>query len=129
MSGENTLRFHPSHNVERADLFSVPKRLCSFPMKNNMLIFPGLGGSGPQHWQTIWEKNDPDFVRIEQKNWDNPIPKEWEEVLDDYVRRSGPDTIVIAHSLACAVLVNWAQNTSLKIKGALLVAPADVERC
>jgi predicted alpha/beta hydrolase family esterase len=97
-------------------------------MKNKILVFPGLGGSGPAHWQTIWEQNHPEFVRIKQKDWDNPFPKDWSSVLEDYVKASGPETIIVAHSLACAALVNWAQNTPLKISAALLVAPADVER-
>ncbi|MEB0164938.1 alpha/beta hydrolase, partial [Glaciimonas sp. CA11.2] len=32
-----------------------------------VLIVPGLNNSGPQHWQSRWERLYPAFERIEQK--------------------------------------------------------------
>src|SRR3972149_6660062 len=31
-----------------------------------ILILPGVGGSGTEHWQTAWEKAFPCFQRVEQ---------------------------------------------------------------
>jgi predicted alpha/beta hydrolase family esterase len=33
-------------------------------------ILPGLYNSGPQHWQSLWESANPDFVRVDQDVWD-----------------------------------------------------------
>ncbi|HKU44709.1 MAG TPA: alpha/beta hydrolase, partial [Polyangiales bacterium] len=37
---------------------------------SDVLIIPGLGGSGPQHWQTRWEQLH-GYRRVEQREWDN----------------------------------------------------------
>lgn len=45
----------------------------------NIKIVPGLNNSGPEHWQTIWEKKY-GFKRIIQEEWDYPVYKEWEKI-------------------------------------------------
>jgi hypothetical protein len=30
----------------------------------NILILPGIGGSGEEHWQTYWEKAQPSMRRF-----------------------------------------------------------------
>jgi uncharacterized protein len=92
-----------------------------------ILIAPGLGSSGPLHWQTIWEKEHPEYKRIEQTNWDRPSRTEWVKKIEEEVELSGEDTIIVAHSLACIAFVFWTETTKLKIKGAMLVAPPDTE--
>ena len=92
-----------------------------------VLTAPGLYGSGPEHWQTVWEKL-PGFKRIEQKNWDHPVLADWVNTIEAAVAEAGPDVVIAAHSLGCIALLHWARQTKLKIRGALLVAPADAER-
>ena len=36
------------------------------------LIIPGLGGSGPVHWQTRWQEKLSTARRVEQADWDRP---------------------------------------------------------
>lgn len=96
-------------------------------MEVNVLTVPGLHGSGPQHWQTIWEKM-PGYKRIEQQSWDTPVLKDWIRTIEDAVTEAGPDVVLAAHSLGCIALLHWAGQTRLHIRGALLVAPADAER-
>ncbi|ACU61459.1 RBBP9/YdeN family alpha/beta hydrolase [Chitinophaga pinensis] len=96
-------------------------------MEVNVLTAPGLHGSGPLHWQTIWEHN-PGYKRIDQQNWDTPEMTEWIKTIEEAVAAAGPDVVIAAHSLGCIALAHWAQHTKLSIKGALLVAPADAER-
>lgn len=96
-------------------------------MEVNVLTAPGLNGSGPLHWQSIWEKTS-GYKRIDQQNWDAPVMAEWVKTIEDAVAEAGPDVVIAAHSLGCIALAYWAQQTKLRIKGALLVAPADTER-
>jgi predicted alpha/beta hydrolase family esterase len=43
-------------------------------LKNfSVLIHPGLNGSGPDHWHSHWEQAFPDFVRVQQADWDHPV--------------------------------------------------------
>lgn len=94
----------------------------------NVLILPGLGGSGPEHWQTLWEIANPSFRRVHARDWDRPDRREWVDNLEASVKASGPRTLLVAHSLACLQVAHWAAQTSLSIDGAFLVAPPNPER-
>ena len=94
----------------------------------NYLIVPGLGNSGPEHWQTYFESLGESYKRINQQEWDAPVCSDWLTVIDNMI--SGYDTssvILIGHSLGCITIAHWANQYNKKIKGALLVAPSDVE--
>ncbi len=97
-------------------------------MSNTVLILPGFGNSGPQHWQSHWEQSHPNFKRVQQRDWDNPVCDEWVEALDVDVRKAGPDALLIAHSLACLAVAHWASRKYRPIRGALLVAVPDPTR-
>ncbi len=97
-------------------------------MKN--LIIPGINNSGENHWQSIWEKTyTTEFIRVQQKDWDQPDKKSWVQTIDRYIRHSNEPVILVAHSLGCIATLHWANEYfSHKVAGALLVAPADVEK-
>jgi uncharacterized protein len=106
----------------------VPIFVQNFRMKKmetQILIAPGYGNSGDEHWQTYWQKEDKDFVRIEQRDWFEPNVDEWAESIEKYVREASGEVVIVAHSLACIALAHWALKTNLILKGALLVAPPD----
>lgn len=95
--------------------------------QSTILIIPGLGNSGPQHWQSLWE-NEFNFTRVEQKDWDIPVCTDWIENINDEVKKYDPaKVILVGHSLACSTIAYWAQKFNVKIKGALLVGPSDTE--
>lgn len=99
-----------------------------YTLMTNYLIVPGLGGSGPGHWQTYFESTGDNFRRIIQKDWDAPDINEWVETIDTAISQYDPDTVVlVGHSLGCPTIAIWASHTNKKIKGALLVAPPDIE--
>lgn len=95
------------------------------PPARPVLVLPGYGGSGPDHWQTLWERAHPHFRRVEASDWERPVRAEWVDNLEAAVRASGPDTVLVAHSLACLQVVHWAAVTRLTVRAALLVAPPD----
>ena len=45
------------------------------------LIVPGIGNSGPTHWQTVWERRHPLWRRVVQRDWDHPECDEWVRAL------------------------------------------------
>ena len=92
-----------------------------------VLILPGLGSSGPEHWQTHWQTKNPDFVRVEQRDWDKPDRNEWVATLDRAIAAQPAPPLLIAHSLSCALVAHWAAGAARRLHGALLVAPADVD--
>jgi predicted alpha/beta hydrolase family esterase len=96
-------------------------------LKAKVLILPGIGNSGPKHWQSLWEASNPSFRRVEQRDWDAPVCSEWIASLEEAVSNSGSETVLVAHSLACLLVAHWAAVTRLRIRGALLVAVPDPE--
>lgn len=91
-------------------------------------IVPGLGNSGPEHWQTWFEKSGDNFTRIQQQEWDAPACMDWVSTIDKAI--AGYDlssVILIGHSLGCSTIAHWAVQTGKIIKGAMLVAPSDIE--
>ncbi|MGP9826624.1 RBBP9/YdeN family alpha/beta hydrolase [Ectopseudomonas khazarica] len=96
------------------------------------LILPGWQGSSAEHWQSHWQRSLPNSTRVEQQDWASPQRTDWVAELNRAVAADPRPAILIAHSLGCVTVAHWAQQAPLellrRVRGALLVAPADVER-
>lgn len=91
----------------------------------DIIMLPGLGGSGVDHWQSLWERQDPCMRRFQPSSWDRPILTDWIAALERDIARSETPPILIAHSLACQLIAHWAPLWKTPILGAFLVAPPD----
>ena len=97
-------------------------------MDCDVLTLAGIWNSGPQHWQTHWERRHPDWQRVQHRDWNNPTREEWVAELDAAIAACDRMPLLVAHSMSCALVTHWAKSESmLKISGAFLVAPADAE--
>lgn len=93
------------------------------------LIVPGLGNSGPGHWQFTWRANCPGFEWLEQRDWHRPARQAWCESLERFVSRASQPVVLVAHSLGCTTVAHWAlSGCADRILGAMLVAPADADK-
>ena len=95
-----------------------------------VLIVPGLNDSGPDHWQTRWQRELPHAERVELGMWDDPHRNTWVNQLNLAIHRAGRPVILVAHSLGCHAVAWWSaleRPTDGKVVGALLVAPPKVE--
>lgn len=92
-----------------------------------VLVVPGLGGSGPGHWQSLWEASDPGFRRVVQRDWLQPDLAQWRAALERAVRACPLPPVVVAHSLGCALVAHGARAFGDGIKAAFLVSPSDVD--
>jgi uncharacterized protein len=93
----------------------------------SLLILPGYGDSGPQHWQTLWERLLPGATRVRQRDWENPALEEWVATLDAAIATCAEPPVLVAHSLGGIAAVHWAARGSRPVRGALLVAPPDLD--
>ena len=100
----------------------------------HVLVLPGWQNSGPRHWQSRWEAIYGD-VRVEQSDWMQPLRGDWMMRLDEVIgeleaREDAPQVALVAHSLGRHLLAAWAAHSrrTACVRGALLVAPPDVER-
>ncbi|MBO0130306.1 alpha/beta hydrolase [Agrobacterium burrii] len=92
------------------------------------LIVPGLNGSDEGHWQRHWLFDDPQAQLVDQENWDCPILEDWLDRLE-VALASTESAYIVAHSLGCLLVANMASRpVAAKIKGALLVAPAHLDK-
>lgn len=95
-----------------------------------VLLLPGLYDSGAEHWQSHWERELPNAVRVVQRDWDAPVREEWVATLDRAVWENGSDVVLVGHSTGSALIAFWAADTKLdarSVRGALIVAPSDTE--
>ncbi len=89
------------------------------------LIVPGIGNSGPRHWQTLWEGQHPHWRRVQQRDWDCPDREVWLQGLEAAMAVAPVPTVLIAHSMGCLLVAHWAERSSIPVRAALLVAPPD----
>ena len=96
-------------------------------MQTKVLVLPGFGNSGSEHWQSLWERANPDFIRVQQRDWEHPVCDEWVGALEEALLREGTEVILVAYSMACLVVAHFASKPHHpSIKGAFIVAPPDV---
>jgi predicted alpha/beta hydrolase family esterase len=93
----------------------------------DILIVPGLGGSGPDHWQTRWERQLSTARRIEQASWDEPKKSEWTARIVTEVGRAKRPVVLVAHSLGVAAVAHAAGRLQGAVRGAFLVSLPDVD--
>jgi predicted alpha/beta hydrolase family esterase len=97
------------------------------------LIVPGWKDSGPDHWQSGWQLRL-GAERVRQASWDAPSRHSWVQGLLRAIAQIDRPVLLIAHSLGCITIAHWARTapgiflSRRVVRGALLVAPADVER-
>lgn len=91
----------------------------------DLLILPGLGGSGPDHWQSRWQAKLSNAVRVEQDDWDHPVAALWEERILAAAETCRRPIVAVAHSLGVIAFVRCAPRLAAtgQLAGAFLVAP------
>lgn len=89
------------------------------------LHLPGIGNSGPAHWQSRWEAADPSIRRFAPGDWDRPDLNDWIAALEVAVQTAARPPVLVAHSLACLLVAHWRRTSAAPIDGAFLVAVPD----
>lgn len=94
-----------------------------------ILLLPGWLDSGPTHWQSRWEALN-GCRRVTQSDWVWPKRGDWMARLEEVLIESDAPAVLAAHSLGCQLVAAWAAHSrhTARVRGALLVAPPDIER-
>lgn len=121
-------------------MWNLPANWCAEPppfepmTPTTVLILPGWQGSGPGHWQMRWAAQQ-GYTVVEQDDWLRPRRGDWLARLDEVVINtpsgiSSANIVLVAHSLGCIQVAAWAavSHHTARVRGALLVAPGDVEQ-
>jgi predicted alpha/beta hydrolase family esterase len=95
----------------------------------DILIVPGYDNSGPDHWQSRWERQLSTARRTEQKDWYSPREDDWTAPIVMAVQHATRPVVLVAHSLGVAATVLAAPLLKPGIvRGAFLVGLPDIER-
>ena len=96
--------------------------------ETDILIAPGLGNSGPGHWQRRWAARMANARVVEQEDWDRPVVADWVARLHREILLATRPVVLVGHSLAVAAIVLTAQRLAdTKVRGAFLVSPPDFD--
>ena len=90
----------------------------------DILMVPGLGNSGPDHWQSRWQARLSTARRVEQADWGRADRTLWVGRLVEDVALSERPVVIIAHSCGVATVAHAAERLQgSQVRGAFLVAP------
>jgi uncharacterized protein len=96
--------------------------------KPTILMVPGLRDHVAEHWQTLLEQKLPGAVSVPPLEHDKLSCAARVAALDAALAKIDGPVILVAHSAGVMITVHWARKHSRKIHGALLAAPADLEK-
>jgi predicted alpha/beta hydrolase family esterase len=88
----------------------------------DIVLLPGIGGSGELHWQTRWEKTNPRYRRFQPTDWNQPELEDWITAMNRAVSAASKPPLLVAHSLACLLVAHWQRLSTAPVAGAFLVA-------
>ena len=94
--------------------------------ETHILIVPGYTNSGPNHWQSRWERKLSTARRVEQAEWSKPVREDWVARMIEEVNAAEKPVVIVAHSLGVATAIHALPHCTRQIAGAFLVAPPDV---
>jgi len=72
----------------------------------SVVVVPGLGGSSPGHWQSIWQAQHPAWVRSTPASWDEPDSDDWDRAVGTAVQEAGEPVVLVAHDVGDAGHIN-----------------------
>ena len=75
----------------------------------DILIVPGLGHSGPGHWQHRWVEKIRNAKFVEQEEWDAPTLAGWLETLEREIMMATRPVVLVGHSLGVLTIVARAR--------------------
>lgn len=93
----------------------------------DILMVPGWGNSGPDHWQTRWQSRLKTASRVRMPDFDRPVCRDWVTAIAAAVAATKRPTVLIAHSCGILAVVHAAPLLEPgKVVGAFLVGPVDL---
>ena len=94
----------------------------------DILFVPGYSNSGPDHWQSRWQRKLSTARRVEQEDWHAPVRDAWVSRLAEAVESCRRPVVLVAHSLGVVTVVHAAPLLPRGIvRGGFLVALPDLE--
>ena len=95
----------------------------------SILIVPGFGDSGPDHWQTRWEQKLSTAHRVRQPDWHKADRAQWAGAIAEAVNAADKPVVLVTHSIGTAAVPHAAPMFAPgKVIGGFLVGLSDWNR-
>ncbi len=102
--------------------------LLAAAARYDFVLVPGRFNSGPDHWQSIWERQLPIWRRVTQSQWNDPDTHRLNGSLRRLLTQCQRPALLVGHSLGALASVCLAVELPAKVAGVMLVAPAEPAR-
>jgi predicted alpha/beta hydrolase family esterase len=98
----------------------------------DILFVPGLGGSGPGHWQHRWAEKFSSGRTVDLPEPDHPAFNAWSRAISEAIAACRKPVVMIGHSLGSLAIVHAVQDmqgagqsneTNMPVRAAFLVTP------
>lgn len=93
----------------------------------DIVIIPGYKNSGPDHWQSRWQRKLSTARRVEQDQWSKPERDPWVTRIAETVNAAEKPVVLVGHSLGVACAVLAIEHYAAPVAGAFFVAPPELE--
>ncbi len=104
----------------------IPQKWRMKTSDADILFIPGLGGSGPDHWQSRWAAKLSTGRLLGLAELDRPNRQVWVDAIVRAVAACERPVVLVAHSLGAVAVAHAAPLLAPgKARGAMLVAPPD----
>lgn len=97
------------------------------PEGTTVLFVPGLRDHVADHWQTLLAAGIAGSVTVAPLTESRLSRAARVQALDEALTRIEGDVVIAAHSAGALMVASWALAPTRRVRGALLVTPADVE--
>lgn len=92
----------------------------------DILMIPGYGNSGPDHWQSRWQSKLASARRVEQDSWHEPTREEWVKSIACAINAATKPVVLVAHSLGIGAALHALPDCAGKVAGGFFVAPPNL---
>jgi hypothetical protein len=109
-------------------LNNIDKALAKASERYDFVLVPGINDSGPEHWQSFWQKRHGFWLRVAQSRWNNPDIGLWIDAIRRLLETTRRPAILVGHSFGALASCCVTASGQHKIAGLMLVAPAEPAR-
>jgi predicted alpha/beta hydrolase family esterase len=103
----------------------IEQQLAIAATRYELVLVPGLYDSGPEHWQSYWQRRYPGWQRVTQRNWNVADLDLWIDAIKRKLSTCQRPAILIGHSLGALASCTLVVNEQVNVAGLVLVAPAE----
>lgn len=105
----------------------MSRSASSSPSPQVWLLPDGGPLARAEPWLAHWQARG--HARLEQHDWLRPLRGDWSARLQETLVDAPGQVVLVASGLGCILTAWWAAHSpaAAKVRGALLIAPADVE--